>query len=197
MFGGTPTQPEPKFLTWGTNPSGLTAAATDVAEFFESTEARVAAAASQATTTFTNDTVSWLGTMVASAPRVITEAALFDAITQPAQATVAAGGVVGSNSATTLNTSATFTPGNGNFIQIRTEVMQVTAGSGTTALTVVRAQNGSTAISTIAVSDNVAPGNPPGQTGITGGNLFVHADFGVITLSTADSIQFTVKVQYT
>src|SRR6266478_4973257 len=91
----------------------------------------------------------------------------------------------------TLNTAATFTPGNNNFIQIRTEVMKVTAGSGSTALTVVRAQNGSAAISTIAVSDTVTPGNPPGQSGITGGNMFVHSDFSVINLNTSDSIALT------
>jgi len=107
---------------------------------------------------------------------------------------VAAGGVVGSSVSTTLNTSATFTPGNSNYVQIRTEVMQVTAGSGSTALTVVRAQNGSSAIATIAAADNVAPGNPPGQTGITGGSLLAKSDFAVINLNTSDSVAFTWKI---
>jgi hypothetical protein len=196
LIGATPTQAEPKIVTWGLNPAGLTAAATDVAMFDESAEARVTGTSSQVTTTNANDTYQVVGTITASASRAITEFGAFDSTTQPSTATVAAGGVVGSSSATTLNTAATFTPGN-NYIQIRTEVMQVTAGSGTTALTVVRGQNGSTAISTIAVSDVVTPGNIPGSTATTGGSMFVHADFAVINLNNGDSIQFTLKVQFT
>ncbi len=196
MIGASPTQAEPKIVTWGLNPSALTAAATDIAMFQESGEARVTATSSQVTTTTSNDTYQLVGTITASTTRAITEFGAFDSATQPAVAAVAAGGVVASNSATTLNTAATFTPGNNNFIQIRTEVMKVTAGSGTTALTVVRAQNGSSAISTIAVSDTVTPGNPPGQSGITGGNMFVHSDFSVINLNASDSIAFTHKVQF-
>jgi len=195
MIGSSPTQAEPKILCWGLDPADAYAAAnTDVALFTESAEARVTGTSSQVTTTTTNDSYRVTGTMTATATRAITEAALSDSTTQPAQATVAAGGVVGSSSATTLNTSATFTPGNNNYIQIRTEVMQVTAGSGTTALTVVRAQNGSSAIATIAISDNVAPGNPPGQTGITGGSLLAKADFLVINVNNGDSISFTWTV---
>jgi hypothetical protein len=197
LIGSTPTQAEPKIVTWGLNPAGLTAAVTDVAMFDESAEARVTGTSSAVTTTTANDTYQVVGTITASASRAITEFGAFDSTTQPATAAVAAGGVVGSNSATTLNTSATFTPGNGNYIQIRTEVMQVTAGSGSTALTVVRAQNGSTAISTIAAADVVTPGNIPGTTATTGGSMFVHADFAVINLNNGDSIQFTLKVQFT
>jgi hypothetical protein len=197
LIGATPTQAEPKIVTWGLNPNALTAAATDVAMFQESAEARVTGTSSQVTTTTTNDTYQVVGTITASATRAITEFGAFDSTTQPTTAAVAAGGVVGSSTSTTLNTSATFSPGNNNYIQIRTEVMQVTAGSGTTALTVVRAQNGSSAIATIAAADVVTPGNPPGQTGITGGSEFVHADFAVINLNSGDSIQFTLKVQFT
>lgn len=196
MIGSSPTQAEPKIITWGLNPSGLTAAATDVAMFDESSEARVTATSSEVTTTTTNDTYQLVGTIVAGGTRAITEFGVFDSATQPAVAAVAAGGVVGSNSAPTLNTAATFTPGN-NYIQIRTEVMQVTAGSGSTALTVVRARNGSSAISTIAVADVVTPGNIPGSTATTGGSMFLHADFAVINLNSTDSIQFTLQVQLT
>ncbi len=197
MIGSTPTQAEPKVIAWGLNPAGLTAAATDVGMFDESAEARVNATSSQITTTYTNDTYQLVGTITASAGRTIAELGVFDSTTQPAVAAVAAGGVVGSNSSTTLNTSATFTPGNNNYIQIRTEVMKVTAGSGSTALTVTRAQNGSSAISTIAAADVVTPGNPPGQTGITGGNMFAHADFTGQVLSSGDGIQFTLTAQFT
>lgn len=188
---------EPKVLAWGLNPNALTAATSDVALFQESAEARAGSATSSIVTgTTANDTYQVVGTLTATAARSITEAALADSTTQPATAAVAAGGVVGSAVATTLNTTATFSPGNTNFIQIRNEVMQVTAGSGTTALTVVRGQNGSTALATIAVADVVTPGNPPGQAGIVGGNLLTHADFGVITLQNGDSVQFTWKVTF-
>jgi hypothetical protein len=195
MIGASPTQAEPKVLAWGLDPAdAFTAANTDIASFQESAEARVTGTSSQVTTTTTNDTYQVTGTISASAPRAITEAALCDSTVQPAQAAVAAGGVVGSSSSTALNTAATFSLGNSNFVQIRTEVMQVTAGSGTAALTVLRAQNGTSAIATITVADNVAPGNPPGQTGIAGGTLLAHADFPVINLGTSDSIAFTWKV---
>lgn len=197
LIGATPTQAEPKIVTWGLNPNTLTAAATDVGMFDESAEARVTGTSSQVTTTNANDTYQVVGTITASASRAIKEFGAFDSTTQPATALVAAGGVVGSSSSTTLNTSATFTPGNNTYIQIDTEVMEVTAGSGSTALTVVRGQNGSTAISTIAANDVVTPGNIPGSTVTTGGSMFVHADFAVINLNSGDSIQFTLKVQFT
>lgn len=197
LIGATPTQLEPKVVAWGLNPNALTAAATDVALYQESGEARVSGTPTQVQTTNPNDTYQVVGTITANATRAITEAALTDSTTQPTTALVAAAGVVGSAVSTTLNTSATFSPGNGNYIQIRNEVMQVTAGSGTTALTVVRAQNGSSAISTIAVSDVVTPGNIPATSAITGGSLLTHADFSVINLASGDSIQFTWKVQFT
>lgn len=200
MTGSTPTQAEPKYLCWGTNPSALTSAATDVELFFEAQAAgRTAGTASLQTTTYTNDTIQWTGTMTAGGTLVIQEAALADSATQPAQAAVAAGGVVGSNVSTTLNTGATYTPTNNAYIQIRTEVMQVTAGSGSQALTVARAQNGSSAISTIAASDNVSAGNIPGFGGVntTGGTFLAHADFSAVNLNSGDSIAFTWKLQFT
>ena len=202
MRGSTPTQAEPLNLCWGLNAAGVdtyNAAATDVALFQESTqEARVAGTSSIVTVTNTNDTYQVTGTMTcATAPKAICEAALADSTTQPAQGAVAAAGVVGSSSATTLNTAATFSPGNGNDIQIRTEVMNVVSGSGTSALTVTRGVNGSAAIATIAVGDVVTPGNAPGSTGVTGGSLLTHADFAPINLNVGDSIAFTWKVQMT
>lgn len=193
MRGSTPTQAEPLFVGWGTG--GFTAAVPDVAPFIEASEARVTGTSSLVTTTTTNDTYQVVGTITAAAGKTIGEVCLTDSATKATTNTVAAGGVVGSAVSTTLNTGSAFSPGNGNFIQIRTEVMQVTAGSGTTALTVVRGQNGSTAISTIAASDTITPGNPPGQTGIAAGNLFVHCDFTGLVLNSGDSIQFTIKVQ--
>lgn len=190
------TGTEPKVIGWGLNPSVLTAAVTDVAPFDESAEARTTGTSSVVTTTTTNDTYQAVGTITTTGVRTISEVFLADSATKPAAAAVAAGGVVGSSVSTTLNTAATFTPGN-NFIQIRTEVMQVTAGSGTTALTVVRGQNGTSAISTIAAADVVQPGNPPGNTGVTGGNVFLHGDFTGLALNSGDSIAWTVQVKFT
>lgn len=200
MQGATPTQAEPKVVGWGQAPPNSfvgTAAVTDVAPFDEASEARVTGTSSTVTTTTTNDTYQVTGTITAGGAKTIDEVFLSDSSTKPATATVAAAGVVGSAVATTLNTAATFSPGNNNYIQIRTEVMQVTAGSGTTALTVTRGQNGSGAISTIAVGDIVQPGNPPGQTGITGGSLYLHGDFTGLALNTNDSIAFTIQVKHT
>lgn len=195
-IGSTPTQAEAKYVSMGLNPNALTASVNDVAQYQESPEARTAGTSSQITTTFANDTLQITGTQTATSSRAIQEAGVYDSATQPSVAAVAAGGVVGSNSNTTLNTAATFTPGNSNYIQIRSEVMQVTAGSGSASLTVVRAQNGSTAISTITVADVVTPGNIPGVSGITGGTLFAHADFAVQNLNNSDSITWTWKVQF-
>jgi hypothetical protein len=198
MRGSTPTQAEPLNCGWGTNPAALTAAHTDIAPFTEATESRVAGTSSVTTTTTTNDTYTVVGTIVvAGAGKTVGEWFLSDSTTKPAAGAVAAGGVVGSNSATTLNTAATFTPGNGNYIQIRTEVMLVTAGSGTTVLTVTRAQNGTAAISTIAVADAVQPGNPPGNTAITGGSLFAHMDFTGLALNIGDSLALTANTKVT
>jgi hypothetical protein len=201
---GTPAATtEPFCMGWGvTPPAGgpFTANQTDVAPFNEGPESRIGSGvttSSLVTTATTNDTYQVVGTIVATGARTVVETFLSELTTKPTTNTVAAAGVVGSLSATTLNTGTAFSPGNGSYIQIRTEVMQVTAGSGTAALTVVRAQNGTTAIATIAVGDIVTLGNPPGTGtfGTTAGSLFAHADHGVVTLSTGDSIVYSWRVQ--
>lgn len=197
LIGTTPTQTEPNYLAWGLNTVPTTAAATDVALFTEAPEARTLGTSSQTTTTTTNDTYQVTGTQTSTASRVIQEAALYHSATQPAAASVASGaGIIGSTSSTALVTNATFTPGNNAYIQIRGEVMLVTAGSGTTSLTVTRAQNGSTAISTIVTNDNIAPGNAPGSTVVTGGSVFAKADMAAINLASGDSITWTWKVVF-
>ena len=201
------TSADPRICGWGLNPSGLTSASTDIAPFFESGviaagvvtggESRTTGTSSIVTTTTTNDTYQVVATITANAARAITESFLTDSTTKPAAGVVAAGGVAGSSSSTTLNTAAVFSPGNGTYIQIRTEVMLVTAGSGSQVLTVTRAQNGSAAISTITANDTIQLGNPPGVTSITGGNVFAHSDFAVNNLNNGDSIQFTWQVKLT
>lgn len=195
-IGSTPSQAEPKYLGMGLNPNTLTAAINDIAQFQESPESRTTGSLSQITTTYPNDTLQLTGTQTATAARAIQEAGVYDSATQPATNTVAAGGVVGSAGATALNTTTAFSPGNNNYIQIRNEAMQVSAGSGSAALTVVRAQNGTTGITTIAVGDVITPGNIPGVSSIAGGSLFAHADFTVQNLNNGDSITWTWKFQF-
>lgn len=199
---GTPAAAtEPLNVGWGQGvvgtPAQLTAANSDVNIFSELAEARTVGTSSFQTTTTTNDTYQVTGTITATGARSVFEMILSDAATKPQSTTVAAtSGVIGSAVSTDLKVaSAAGFPGSGNyFVQVRTEVMTVTGGQGTTTWVVTRGANGSTAISTIVLGDQVQGGNGPGDTAITNGNIFVHADFGLITLATNDSIAFTVKV---
>lgn len=201
-LGSTTYPSEPKVIGWGTGgvAGGPFAAATsDVAMFSEAPESRVSGTSSIITTTTVNDTYQVTGTITCTQAggETIAEMLLADSTTKPAANTVAAGGVVGSASATTLNTATTFTPGASSYVQIRTEVLSVTAGSGSTALTVTRGANSSTAISSIAASDVVTAGNAPGSTAVTNGDMFLHASYSGIALSLGDSIAYTVTIQLT
>lgn len=193
---------EPKCIGWGTGGVAggpFTAATTDVNMFQEAPESRVTGTSSVVTTTTANDTYQVTGTITCTqgGGETIAECLLTDTTTKPASNTVAAGGVAGSSSSTTLNTGTTFTPGTNSYVQIRTEVMEVTAGSGSTALTVTRGANGSTAISTIAIGDIVTAGNAPGSTVVTNGDMFLHASFGSLALSDGDSVAFTIQLKVT
>lgn len=199
-LGSTNYPNEPKVIGWGLGGASggpFTAETSDVAMFDEAPEARVTGTSSLTTTATTNDTYQVAGTITCAQAggETIAEMLLADSATKPAAGAVAAGGVVGSAVATTLNVASALSPGNGGYVQVRTEVMQVTAGSGTTALTVTRGANGSTAISTIAVGDVVTAGNAPGSTVVANGDCFLHASFSGIALSLSDSVAFTASVQ--
>jgi hypothetical protein len=196
MKGSTPTQAEPVFFNWDLNPATLTAAKTDVALFKEGTETRVTGTTSLITGTYVGDTWQNVATQTAGGTVAAGGFALFDSATKPFSTTVSSGAIIGSNSATTVTLGATYTPANGTYIQIRTEVMLVTAGTGTASITVTRAQNGSAAISTIAASDAVTAGNIPGSTTITGGTIFVKGDMPVLNLVLNDQATITTKVTF-
>lgn len=203
LIGASPTQAEPKILGWGTGGTGTgspyTAAKTDVAPFAEGAETRVTGTSTQQTTTFASDTYQVVATITSLSSQTIAEVFLSDSATKPFATTVAAGGgtVIGSAVSTSMNVAASYTPANATYVQVDTEVMQVTAGTGTTALTVLRGQNGSAAISTISAADVVTCGNPPPPGSGTGtGNLFVHATFSGLPLNSGDSLQSTVKVAF-
>jgi hypothetical protein len=206
MKGSTPTQAEPLFVGWGLGGVGTgspyTAATSDIAPFQEGPSgdysSRITGTSSQATVTTPNDTYQVVGTVTASTGETIAEMFLADSATRPQATTVAAGGstVIGSATNTTMNVaSASGFPGSGNYyVQVDTEVMEVTGGQGTTTWTVVRGANGSTAISTISAADKVTAGNIPGSTTISGGTIFTKASFTGLALNSGDSIQGTFKV---
>lgn len=197
------TSAVPKYVGWGIDLAGvdtLVAAKTDIGLFSPSTAQtanRATGTTSITTTNTTNDTLQVVGTLTADATKAVCEMGLFDSATYPSTDTVqATSGVIGSTTGTTVlvATGTNFT--NNTYIQVRTEVMKIT-GIASNTLTVTRAQNGTAAIATIASGDVVSQGNPPGQTGVTGGNCFGHADFAVINLNSGDSIQFTVSASIT
>jgi hypothetical protein len=200
MIGSSPTQAEPLNIGWGTGGVGTgspyTAALTDVNLFGPAAEARTAGTSSQVTTTSTNDTYQVTGTITSLSGQTIAEVLLSDSATKPFSTTVASGAstVIGSSSNTSMNVAASYAPANNTYVQVDTEVMKVTAGTGTTSLTVTRGQNGSSAISTIAAADIVVLGNPPG-TATANATTFVHATYTGLALNTNDSIAFTIQVQ--
>ena len=195
MIGAPASSTEPKNIGWGTGGVAggpFTAANTDVAFFSEASEARVAGTSSAVTTTTTNDTYQVTGTITAAGAKTITEVGLSDTTTKPFSTTwsTAPTGTGG----TTGTLAASYTPANNTYIQCRTEVMQVTAGTGTTSITISRGQNGSSAV-TQSNADQVTTGNPPG-TATANSTLFLHADHGSTTLALNDSIAYTIQVAF-
>jgi hypothetical protein len=189
---------EPKVGGWGTNPAAVSAAVTDVAPFTEAPEARVSGTSSIVTTTTTNDTYQTVFTITASAARNIGEVFMVPQTTKPTavDSVQASSGVIGSTSGTTVIVASGANFAANEYIQIRSEVMKITSIS-TNTLTVTRAQNGTSAISTIAQNDTVTGGNPPGVTAVSNGDLFAHASFTSLALNSGDSLQTTFQVQFT
>lgn len=190
-------------MGWGVTPpvgGPFGASQTDVAPFNEGPENRIGSGtttSSFVTTSTTNDTYQVVGTITATGARTVVEVFLSDLTTKPfsttwATAPTGTGGTTGTLAA--AYTGAT----PGSYIQCRTEVMAVTAGNGSTSVTVTRAANGSAPV-TPANNDVVTIGNPPGTGtfGTTAGSLFFHADHGVISLATGDSIAYTLRTQVT
>lgn len=191
MQGASPTQNEPKQLGWGTGTQ--TAAVTDVAPFIEAAEARVTGTSSTQTTTTTNDTYQVVGTITSGSGQTISEVFLSDSSTKPFSTTWATAPT--GSGGTTGTTAASYTPANNTYIQCEGEVMQVTAGTGTTSLTLARAQNGSTG-ATHSNGTTVTLGNPPG-TATANATLYLHASFTGLALNSGDSIQSTIQVKHT
>ena len=205
---GSPT--EPKNLAWG-DPTTTASANSDVALFKPQTETRVAGTSTMITTSFLADTYKVTGTLTCLVgAKTITEAGLFDTTTAASTTTVST--VSQSAAATGLTLGATIGPSSNNFyIQVENEVQLVTAGQGTTAVTVTRAQLGSvtavhaTGVTVTSGGDGLANANgaTSGQTATgaqvaaKGGNCFAHADFAGVALAVNDSIAFTVTDEFT
>jgi hypothetical protein len=156
----------------------------------------VTGTSSQVTGTTANDTYQVVGTITSASGQTINESILALSTTKPFSTTVTGGSAVGSAVGTTLTVAASYTPANGTYIQVRGEVLLVSAGTGTTSLTVTRGQNGSTATAAIATSDPVTLGNPPGTSG-NNGDLFIHASYTGLALNTGDALQATFQLKLT
>jgi hypothetical protein len=194
LKAATPTQAEALNVGWGTIGATPNATVFDVGLYKEAAEARVAGASSFVTTTSSGDTYQVVGTITSAGAQTISEAALSDAASKPFATTWATAPTT--TAGTSGTSAASYTPANNSFIQDQSgEVMQVTAGSGGTSLTVVRGANGSTAV-TSANGNAITLGNAPGRTD-TNATLMVHATFTGLALNASDSIQFTFQVQIT
>ncbi|MBW8068256.1 MAG: hypothetical protein GJU73_12565 [Ferrovum sp.] len=75
----------PKYLAWGTGSTAFSKSSTALSAEATTTNdpgyARATATVTLSTTTYTNDTDNFVGTLTAGAAITITEAALFDALT--------------------------------------------------------------------------------------------------------------------
>lgn len=191
------TPAQPKFIGWGENLNTLAVVlASDVGLYNESpTETRATGSPSVTTTTTTDDTYTVTGTITCSGSgKTISEVAITDSATKPFTTTWNSAPTT--TSGTSGTTNASYTPANNTYIQDQSgEVMQVTAGTGTTSLTVVRGANGSTAVSS-ANGNQITQGAIPGASTPTGGLLFVHAVFSGLPLNVGDSISFTINTKF-
>jgi hypothetical protein len=167
----------------------LSVGATDMALFIEATgngSNRVAATASQVTTSVTNDTTQLVHTWNFTTSFAITEEGIFDGTTAPVQNTINNSG--GYNASATSLTVTANSIVNNDYVQWEQEIIQVTSGGGTTTLTVVRAQKGTSAASH-------ANGTTLNDITANGNNLLAHQGFSAVNVNNGDSLQCTHKVQ--
>jgi hypothetical protein len=192
---------EPKNIGWGD--STVTASAgSNVNLFKPQTEARTAGTSVLTTSSQLADVYSVSGSITATGTRSITEVGLFDTTTLSTTTTLAASLTA---SATTATFGANPGPTTGNYYcQVENETILVT-GANSTTLTISRGALGSTsATHAAAVPATIGGDGGAGTGGATsgqtatvgasvGGSMFIHADFAVISLSTNDSIAFTIN----
>lgn len=175
------------FVNIGIGQNTSSAAATDMALGYEITSAggaRGAATASQVTTTVTNDTTQLVKTFTFTGSFAVTEEGIFDSATVPTVTTLSAA------ITTTGQTSISVTSGTGiannDYVQIDNEILQVSSGGGTTALTVTRGQKGTTA-ATHSSGVGVVDIN-------TSANMFAKQTFAVLNVVSGDQLTVTHKI---
>jgi len=177
------------FVNLALGTGALAAGATDMALEIEATgngSNRVAATASQVTTSVTNDTTQLVHTWNFTTSFAITEEGIFDGTTAPTQTTTTQSRIAG-------DTSVTVTSGTGfsnnDYLQWEQEIVQVTAGGGSgTFSTIVRAQKGTSAASH-------ASGTTLNDITANANNLLAHQVFSVVNVANGDSLQVTHKYQ--
>lgn len=180
-------------VAWGVGTP--TASVSDVGMFKESSESRVAGTKSVVTTTTSNDTIQVTGTITAGGSETISEVGLFDSTTKPASTTWATAPTTTSGTTGTLTSGTGFA--SGAYAQDQSgEVMLFGTVSGTSVSAITRGANGSTA-TTSANGNEITAGTNPGGSAVTGGQLFMHASFTGLALSSGDSIAFTCQVKFT
>lgn len=195
---------EPKNIGWGTGVV-TSSANSDVNLFVPAVESRVAGGSTVTNTTFLADTYQVTGSVTAAGNKTITEAGLFDSVTNSPTTSLIAS--VASTTATVFSLGATVGPSSGNYYaQIANEVVLVTGGQNSAVLTVVRNQLGSSPGASYASGTVFTPGGDGGAnafgplggatatwTAALGGSMFAHADFAGVAVSTSDSINFTFR----
>jgi hypothetical protein len=197
---------EPLNIGWGTGTfTGSTNA--NVNLFTPATEARTAGTSSGITTSYLADTYQVTGSITATAAKTITEVGLFDTSTLSPTTTLAATATAGATSIT-LGAAGTLPGANNYYVQMNGETMLVTAGQGTTLVTVTRGQFNNAAVSGASGASVTLGGDGGarvswtlgGQTAsvpaASGGDCFAHADFGGLSLNSGDSILFTITDQF-
>jgi hypothetical protein len=195
--GGSPSLPA--YIGWGFNPNGLSSSDTDISLFNEAPETRTLAVVTVDTINSPNDTLVFSGTLTSAAGGTIQEVGIYDAATKPFTGTIQAGSsIIGSSSAVGLTIASGYTgsiPANDDYLQLDTgEVVAISAGGGTTSLTVSRGANGSNNSPAAVAGTNVTGGVAPGGSVFAGGQLWYHADF-TYTLGAGQGLTFNLRIK--
>jgi hypothetical protein len=202
---GSTSYPQPKYIGWGTaNGSNATsvivpAAAnqySDVGPVSELTETRATGAGSvtNAVAASTFATYVLTGTLTASVAENPAESFVCMTATKPFTMTLGVGASLTNIATAFTATSLSGIPATPFYMQLNNEVIEVTSSASTVA-TIVRGQNGSSAVA-CATGAVATLGNIPGA-GITNpnnGDMLAHAGFVALSLNTSDSIAFTWNI---
>lgn len=135
-------------------------------------------------------------TITSGSGQSIGESFLVFKSTKPASSSVATGTMT--NVQTNLTTATAIGIAAPYYIQVSSEVMNVTSTAASNVLNVTRGVNGSVAIGH-QLNEGVTLGNVPGALGgnPNNGDMFAHAGFQALALNNGDSIAFTWQINVT